>query len=95
MSGRPITGILRLNTQSNPAGKSMENTLKTARTAATARPVTTATGRFVRLGTVSEKLPNISSNDCRQHDSYAYMYSSFVGINVEYTRWSIHSNRST
>jgi hypothetical protein len=31
----------------------MENVLKTARTIATARPVTTATGRFVRLGTVS------------------------------------------
>lgn len=55
MSGRPITGMLRLNTQSNQAGKSMENVLKTARTAATARPVTSATGRFVRLGTVSEK----------------------------------------
>ena len=53
MSGRPITGMLRLNTQSNQTGKTMENALKTARTAATARPVTGATGRFVRLGTVS------------------------------------------
>ncbi|CAF0939994.1 unnamed protein product [Rotaria sp. Silwood1] len=53
MSGRPITGMLRLNTQSTQGGKSMENVLKTARTAATARPVTTATGRFVRLGTAS------------------------------------------
>ncbi|CAF2518685.1 unnamed protein product [Rotaria sp. Silwood2] len=53
MSGRPITGMLRLNTQSTQTGKSMENVLKTARTAATARPVTTSTGRFVRLGTVS------------------------------------------
>lgn len=53
MSGRPITGMVRLNTQSNQGGKGMENALKTARTAATARPVTTATGRFVRLGTVS------------------------------------------
>ncbi|CAF0851773.1 unnamed protein product [Adineta ricciae] len=53
MSGRPITGMLRLNTQSTQGGKSMENALKTARTAATARPVTTATGRFVRLGTAS------------------------------------------
>jgi len=52
MSGRPITGMLRLNTQSNANGKGMEHALKTARTAATARPVTTATGRFVRLGTV-------------------------------------------
>ncbi|UJR30893.1 hypothetical protein I4U23_018403 [Adineta vaga] len=53
MSGRPITGMVRLNTQSTQGGKSMENVLKTARTAATARPVTTATGRFVRLGTAS------------------------------------------
>ncbi|CAF1313300.1 unnamed protein product [Adineta steineri] len=53
MSGRPITGMVRLNTQSTQSGKSMENILKTARTAATARPVTTATGRAVRLGTVS------------------------------------------
>ena len=56
MSGRPITGMIRLNTQSNQSGKSMENVLKTARNAATARPVTTATGRFVRLGTVSSSL---------------------------------------
>ena len=53
MSGRPITGMVRLNTQSTQGGKSMENVLKTARTIATARPVTTATGRFIRLGTVS------------------------------------------
>ena len=54
MSGRPITGMVRLNTQSNQGGKGVENALKTARTATTARPVTTATGRSVRLGTVSE-----------------------------------------
>ena len=54
ITGRPITGMLRLNTQSTQAGKSMENVLKTARTATTARPVTTASGRFVRLGTVSQ-----------------------------------------
>ncbi|CAF0774885.1 unnamed protein product [Adineta steineri] len=53
MSGRPITGMLRLGTQSTQGGKSMENALKTARTAATARPITGATGRFVRLGTAS------------------------------------------
>ncbi|CAF0906041.1 unnamed protein product [Adineta ricciae] len=53
MTGRPITGMLRLNTQSTQGGKSVEHVLKTARTAATARPVTTATGRFVRLGTAS------------------------------------------
>ncbi|CAF4050138.1 unnamed protein product, partial [Adineta steineri] len=47
MAGRPITGMLRLGTQSTQGGKSMENALKTARTAATARPITGATGRFV------------------------------------------------
>jgi tetratricopeptide repeat protein 8 len=59
MSGRPITGMLRLNTQSTQGGKSMENVLKTARSAATARPVTTATGRFVRLGTVRNSKSNL------------------------------------
>ena len=54
MSGRPITGMLRLNTQSTQGDKSMENVLKTARATGTARPVTTATGRSVRLGTVSQ-----------------------------------------
>lgn len=54
MAGRPITGMLRLNTQGGQGGKSMETALKTARTATAARPVTTATGRFVRLGTVSD-----------------------------------------
>lgn len=53
MAGRPITGMLRLNSQATQGGKTMENALKTARTAATARPVTMANGRFVRLGTVS------------------------------------------
>jgi tetratricopeptide repeat protein 8 len=56
MSGRPITGMLRLNTQSTQGGNNMENVLKTARTIGTARPITTATGRFVRLGTVSQCL---------------------------------------
>ncbi|CAF0748211.1 unnamed protein product [Didymodactylos carnosus] len=51
-SGRPITGMIRLNTQSTQ-GKSVENALKTARTSTAARPVTTSTGRFMRLGTAS------------------------------------------
>jgi tetratricopeptide repeat protein 8 len=59
MSGRPITGMLRLGTQSTQGGKSMETALKTARTAATARPVTTATGRFVRLGTVRNSIDHL------------------------------------
>jgi tetratricopeptide repeat protein 8 len=73
MSGRPITGMLRLNTQSTQGGKSMENVLKTARTTATARPITTATGRFVRLGTV-----NLISSVC-------YIFYYILGFNVKYT----------
>uniref|UniRef100_A0A3Q3L4B1 Tetratricopeptide repeat domain 8 n=1 Tax=Mastacembelus armatus TaxID=205130 RepID=A0A3Q3L4B1_9TELE len=55
-SGRPITGFVRPSTQSGRPG-TMEQAIKTPRTASTARPVTSASGRFIRLGTVS-KLPN-------------------------------------
>jgi tetratricopeptide repeat protein 8 len=82
MSGRPITGMLRLNTQSTQGGKSMENVLKTARTAATARPVTTATGRFVRLGTVSQYLKiELTSFVILKVQTFNY----FLGFNVKYT----------
>lgn len=50
-SGRPITGVIRPGTQSNM--DSLETALKTARTAKTARPMTSSSGRFVRLGTAS------------------------------------------
>lgn len=50
-SGRPITGFVRPSTQSGRPG-TMEQAIKTPRTAHTARPVTSASGRFVRLGTV-------------------------------------------
>uniref|UniRef100_A0A673BGS9 Tetratricopeptide repeat domain 8 n=1 Tax=Sphaeramia orbicularis TaxID=375764 RepID=A0A673BGS9_9TELE len=49
-SGRPITGFVRPSTQSGRPG-TMEQAIKTPRTASTARPVTGATGRFIRLGT--------------------------------------------
>uniref|UniRef100_A0A667XY30 Tetratricopeptide repeat domain 8 n=1 Tax=Myripristis murdjan TaxID=586833 RepID=A0A667XY30_9TELE len=49
-SGRPITGFVRPSTQSGRPG-TMEQAIKTPRTASTARPVTSASGRFVRLGT--------------------------------------------
>uniref|UniRef100_A0AAR2IV62 Tetratricopeptide repeat domain 8 n=1 Tax=Pygocentrus nattereri TaxID=42514 RepID=A0AAR2IV62_PYGNA len=49
-SGRPITGFVRPSTQSGRPG-TMEQAIKTPRTANTARPVTSASGRFVRLGT--------------------------------------------
>uniref|UniRef100_A0A667YN40 Tetratricopeptide repeat domain 8 n=1 Tax=Myripristis murdjan TaxID=586833 RepID=A0A667YN40_9TELE len=51
-SGRPITGFVRPSTQSGRPG-TMEQAIKTPRTASTARPVTSASGRFVRLGTAS------------------------------------------
>lgn len=85
MAGRPITGMLRLNTQAAQGGKSMENALKTARTAATARPITTATGRFVRLGTVS---------DLEKFKEICLMSSHMSGVDVEYTGWSISSSWS-
>ncbi|XP_030175618.1 tetratricopeptide repeat protein 8 isoform X2 [Lynx canadensis] len=51
-AGRPITGFLRPSTQSGRPG-TMEQAIRTPRTAYTARPVTSTTGRFVRLGTAS------------------------------------------
>uniref|UniRef100_A0A8C5R7T4 Tetratricopeptide repeat domain 8 n=1 Tax=Leptobrachium leishanense TaxID=445787 RepID=A0A8C5R7T4_9ANUR len=51
-SGRPITGFVRPSTQSGRPG-TMEQAIKTPRTANTARPITSASGRSVRLGTAS------------------------------------------
>ncbi|XP_062946053.1 tetratricopeptide repeat protein 8 isoform X2 [Cynocephalus volans] len=51
-AGRPITGFLRPSTQSGRPG-TMEHAIKSPRTAYTARPVTSSSGRFVRLGTAS------------------------------------------
>ncbi|XP_076834613.1 tetratricopeptide repeat protein 8 isoform X3 [Brachyhypopomus gauderio] len=51
-AGRPITGFVRPSTQSGRPG-TMEQAIKTPRTAHTARPVTSSSGRFVRLGTAS------------------------------------------
>ncbi|XP_040333903.1 tetratricopeptide repeat protein 8 isoform X6 [Herpailurus yagouaroundi] len=51
-AGRPITGFLRPSTQSGRPG-TMEQAIRTPRTAYTARPVTSTTGRFVRLGSAS------------------------------------------
>uniref|UniRef100_A0A8C8S8G0 Tetratricopeptide repeat domain 8 n=1 Tax=Pelusios castaneus TaxID=367368 RepID=A0A8C8S8G0_9SAUR len=51
-SGRPITGFVRPSTQSGRPG-TMEQAIRTPRTAHTARPVTSASGRYVRLGTAS------------------------------------------
>ncbi|KFD64961.1 hypothetical protein M514_11552 [Trichuris suis] len=51
-SGRPITGVLRPESQMNKSD-TLQATLRTARTSQTARPLTSLTGRFVRLGTAS------------------------------------------
>uniref|UniRef100_A0A9L0RUH4 Tetratricopeptide repeat domain 8 n=1 Tax=Equus caballus TaxID=9796 RepID=A0A9L0RUH4_HORSE len=51
-TGRPITGFLRPSTQSGRPG-TMEQAIRTPRTAYTARPITSSSGRFVRLGTAS------------------------------------------
>ncbi|GIX88931.1 tetratricopeptide repeat protein 8 [Caerostris extrusa] len=50
-SGRPLSGIVRPGTQSGRPG-TMEQAIRT-RTAFTARPITSSSGRFVRLGTAS------------------------------------------
>ncbi|XP_075568623.1 tetratricopeptide repeat protein 8 isoform X4 [Pelecanus crispus] len=49
-SGRPITGFVRPSTQSGRPS-TMEQAIKTPRTALTARPITSGSGRYVRLGT--------------------------------------------
>merc|ERR1711912_204911 len=51
-SGRPVSGFARPGSQSGRPG-TMEQALKTARTARSARPVSTSSGRYVRLGTAS------------------------------------------
>lgn len=50
-SGRPLTGMLRPGTQGRVG--TMENVLRTPRTGRTARPMTSSSGRFVRMGTAS------------------------------------------
>lgn len=51
-TGRPVSGVVRPATQSGRPG-TMEQALKTPRTARTARPITSQTARSVRLGTAS------------------------------------------
>ncbi|XP_042669698.1 tetratricopeptide repeat protein 8 isoform X1 [Centrocercus urophasianus] len=51
-SGRPISGFVRPSTQSGRPS-TMEQAIKTPRTALTARPISSASGRYVRLGTAS------------------------------------------
>jgi tetratricopeptide repeat protein 8 len=50
-SGRPLTGFQRPGTTARPGTTSLEGALNAPRTA-TSRPVTSASGRYTRLGTV-------------------------------------------
>ena len=52
-TGRPISGVTRPVTQTGAGSESIEAALQAPRTAKTGRPMTTASGRFVRLGTAS------------------------------------------
>uniref|UniRef100_A0A4X2L275 Tetratricopeptide repeat domain 8 n=1 Tax=Vombatus ursinus TaxID=29139 RepID=A0A4X2L275_VOMUR len=49
-TGRPITGFVRPGTQSGRPG-TMEQAIRTPRTAYTAHPISSSSGRYVRLGT--------------------------------------------
>jgi tetratricopeptide repeat protein 8 len=51
-SGRPMSGVVRPGSQSGRPG-TMDAALRTPRTSKTARPVSSTSGRFVRLGTAS------------------------------------------
>nr|XP_030130690.3 tetratricopeptide repeat protein 8 isoform X2 [Taeniopygia guttata] len=51
-SGRPITGFVRPSTQGGRPS-TMEQAIRTPRTALTARPITSASGGYVRPGTAS------------------------------------------
>jgi len=52
-SGRPLSGFARPGSQQSARPGTMEQALRTPRTAHTARPVTATSARYVRLGTVS------------------------------------------
>lgn len=49
-SGRPVSGVVRPGTLS---GRTLEQAMKAPRTAYSSRPITSSSGRFLRLGTAS------------------------------------------
>ena len=57
-SGRPVSGVVRPGSQAGQGG--MDTALRTPRTAKTARPVSAASGRHVRVGT-GEFYPEFNS----------------------------------
>uniref|UniRef100_A0A5S6R415 Tetratricopeptide repeat protein 8 n=1 Tax=Trichuris muris TaxID=70415 RepID=A0A5S6R415_TRIMR len=51
-AGRPVTGVLRPESQMSKSD-TLQAALRTGRSVQTARPLTSVTGRFIRLGTAS------------------------------------------
>jgi hypothetical protein len=80
-SGRPLSGFTRPGTQGGRPG-TMEQAIRTPRTAHTARPVTSASGRYVRLGTVSLLLLLYADNllIIVRYDKYKYNCSTFYSF---------------
>lgn len=78
-AGRPITGFLRPSTQSGRPG-TMEQAIRTPRTAYTARPITSSSGRFVRLGTVHSVSFTIALYD---RSNFCHITSFFTTVRAE------------
>ena len=68
-SGRPVSGVVRPGSQAGQGG--MDTALRTPRTAKTARPVSAASGRHVRVGT----------------GEFYHEFNSRVLYNGTYTKW--------
>ena len=86
-SGRPVSGFARPGSQSGRPG-TMEQGLRTPRTSRTARPVTSASGRFVRLGTV--RLITKHSSTVIILLAVLVHRNKFSGVDVVNTRRSVY-----
>ncbi|KRZ09752.1 Tetratricopeptide repeat protein 8, partial [Trichinella zimbabwensis] len=67
-SGRPVTGILRPGSQIG-RNDTFESALRTGRTVNSSRPITSMTGRFVRLGTAFQ-LASMATEASQFKDCY-------------------------
>ena len=87
-AGRPITGFLRPSTQSGRPG-TIEQAIKTPRTAYTARPIASSSGRFVRLGTVSSGSCTVALDDQSNLCNVASFSTLFIVGNYmeDFWRW--------
>lgn len=91
--GRPLSGFVRPGTRSGRPG-TMEQALRTPRTAHTARPATSASGRFVRLGTVIlavDMFVDESWVDC--YHSRLFVFCSYV-VENNYYHHNLHTDCS-